>query len=215
VFHVPARDPKWADTEFQHRNWYSFLWLCGDQMVEQHFHNLDTINWVMGTHPAKVVASGGAAWRPREEYYGNIYDHMSADFVYPNGAHFSSTCRQYSGDCYQLTDDLVVGTKGRSNCRDMGGTKGKVNVWEHKAYVAEHKALVASIRGDGPYVNHGKMVAESALTGIMARESAYSGQEITWEQIMASKLDLMPKALALNMKMEVPPLPVPGVYKFI
>lgn len=32
---------------------------------------------------------------------------------------------------------------------------------------------------------------------------------------MASKLDLMPKALDLNMKMEVPPLPVPGVYKFI
>jgi predicted dehydrogenase len=215
VFHVPSRDAKWADTEFQHRNWYSFLWLCGDQMVEQHFHNLDTINWVMGTHPAKVVASGGAAWRPREEYYGNIYDHMSADFVYPSGAHFSSNCRQYAGECFQLTDDLVVGTKGHSNCRDMGATKGKVNVWEHKAYVAEHKALVQSIRGDGPYVNHGRMVAESTMTAIMARESAYSGQEITWEQIMASKQDLEPKALDLKGKMEVPPLPVPGVYKFI
>jgi hypothetical protein len=59
------------------------------------------------------------------------------------------------------------------------------------------------------------MVAESTMTAIMARESAYSGQQITWEQIMASQLDLMPKALDLNAKMGVPPLPVPGVYKFI
>jgi hypothetical protein len=124
-------------------------------------------------------------------------------------------CRQYQPPCLKYQDDLVVGTKGRSNCRDMGQTKGAVNVWEHKAYVQEHKALVNSIRGDGPYVNHGMMVAESTMTAIMARESAYSGQEITWDQIMESKLDLMPKAFDLNMKMTVRPLPVPGVYKFI
>jgi predicted dehydrogenase len=64
VMHADARDPKWGDMEWQHRNWYSFLWICGDQMVEQHFHNIDFMNWVMGAHPVKVVASGGAAWRP-------------------------------------------------------------------------------------------------------------------------------------------------------
>jgi predicted dehydrogenase len=215
VFHVPSRDAKWSDTEFQHRNWYSFLWICGDQMVEQHFHNLDTINWVMGTHPIKVVASGGAIWRPRKEYYGNIYDHMSADFVYPNGVHYNTTCRQYQGDCTQRIDDLVVGTKGRSNCTDKCRPSEKVNVWDHRAYVQEHIALVNSIRGNGPYVNQGKMVAESTMTAIMARESAYSGLEITWDQIMASKQDLMPKALDMSNKMDIPPLPVPGEYKFI
>ena len=75
--------------EWEHRNWYSFLWLCGDQIVEQHFHNIDFMNWVMGTHPVSVVATGGAAWRPREALYGNIYDHMSSDFVYANGVHLS------------------------------------------------------------------------------------------------------------------------------
>ena len=53
--------------EFQHRNWYSFVWICGDQIVEQHLHNIDVCNWFMGTHPVEVVATGGAAWRPREE----------------------------------------------------------------------------------------------------------------------------------------------------
>ncbi len=43
--------------EWEHRNWYSFLWICGDQIVEQHYHNIDFMNWVMGAHPVKVVAS--------------------------------------------------------------------------------------------------------------------------------------------------------------
>ena len=60
-----GRDPKWGDMEWEHRNWYSFVWLCGDQIVEQHIHDIDFINWVMGTHPEKVVASGGVAWRPQ------------------------------------------------------------------------------------------------------------------------------------------------------
>jgi hypothetical protein len=49
----------------------------------------------------------------------------------------------------------------------------------------------------------------------MARESAYSGQQITWDQVMASKLDLMPKTWEYDASVPVPPLPVPGEYKFI
>lgn len=208
VFHAQARDPKWGDMEWQHRNWYSFIWLCGDQIVEQHYHNIDFMNWVMGAHPVKVVASGGAAWRPREELYGNIYDHMSSDFVYPNGVHLSSHCRQYPRELYRNVSDLVVGTKGRSNGMDLGGSG--IN-----PYVQEHVKLVRSIRGDGPYLNESQAVAEATLTCIMGRESAYSGQEITWEQVMASQLDLMPKSFGYNQKMDPAPLPVPGRYKFI
>ena len=67
VIQQTARNPKWSDSEWQHRAWYSHLWICGDQIVEQHLHNIDVINWVMGMHPIKVTAMGGAAWRPREE----------------------------------------------------------------------------------------------------------------------------------------------------
>ena len=208
VIQQKARDSKWGDMTWQHRNWYSFVWICGDQIVEQHLHNIDVINWVMGGHPVKVVASGGVSWRPRDEIYGNIYDHISADFVYANGVHMSSYCRQYPSGLYKDVSELVVGSKGRSNCRDLG-TKGR------NPYVQEHADMVNSIRGDGPYINQGMPVAESTMTTIMGRESAYSGQEITWEQVMASQLDLMPKAFDYELPMDVPPLPVPGVYKFV
>ena len=208
VFHAQARDAKWGDMEWEHRNWYSFLWLCGDQIVEQHFHNIDFMNWVMGGHPDRVVASGGAAWRPRAVLYGNIFDHMTSDFTYPNGVHLSSQCRQYPRGTYNNVSDLIVGSKGRSTGIDLG-TKGI------SAYVQEHIDMVDSIQGRRAYINQSIPIAESTLTCIMARESAYSGMAITWDQIMESKLDLMPKAFDLYLKMNVPPLPVPGVYKFV
>jgi predicted dehydrogenase len=208
VIQQKARDPKWPDMTWQNRAWYSFVWLCGDQVVEQHLHNIDVCNWVMGTHPERVVASGGAVWRPKEEIYGNIYDHLSADFTYPNGVHMSSYCRQYPKGAYSNVSELVVGTKGRSNCRDLG-TKGE------NPYVQEHIDMVKSILGAGPYINQAMTVAESTMTCIMARESAYSGLEITWDMIMNSQLDLTPKSFEYDAKVEVPPLPVPGVYKFI
>ena len=83
-------DPKWSEMEFQQRNWYAYVWLCGDQVVEQNFHNIDVVNWVMGTHPVSAVASGGVAWRPLTAMYGNIYDHNVCDFEYANGTHMLS-----------------------------------------------------------------------------------------------------------------------------
>lgn len=210
VIQVQKRDPKWSDSEFQHRAWYSHVWICGDQIVEQHLHNIDVINWVMGMHPVKVTAMGGAAWRPREEIYGNIYDHIAAQFEYPNGVRMLSYCRQYPRELgYNNVSELVVGSKGISNCRNIG-TRASVS-----PYVAEHTAMVASIRGERPYINDGLAVAESTMTCIMARESAYSGQTITWDMMMNSQQDLMPKDLSESAKIPVPPLPVPGVYKFV
>ncbi len=207
------RDPKWSDMIFQNRSWYSFVWICGDQIVEQHLHNIDVCNWFMGTHPDKVVASGGAAWRPKEEEYGNIYDHIAADFVYPNGVHMSSYCRQYPRGSAQNVSELIVGTKGRidSSKPDFRKLSGGPDL----PYVQEHIDLVKSILGTGPHVNEAMAVAESTMTCIMGRESAYSGQEITWEMMMNSQLDLVPKAFTMETSIPVPPLPVPGQYKFI
>lgn len=216
VIQQKQRKQEWGDMEWQHRAWYSFVWICGDQVVEQHLHNIDVCNWVMNAHPVKVVASGGAAWRPKEEIYGNIYDHLSADFTYANGVHMSSYCRQYPQGSAQNVSELIVGTKGRSNGYSLGGgPRARYRTPIDNDYVQEHIAMVKSIRGDGPYINHAMAVAESTMTCIMARESAYSGLEITWDMILNSKQDLMPKAFGYDLKMAAPPLPVPGEYKFI
>lgn len=205
-----GRKPNWGETEWQHRNWYSNLWLCGDQVVEQHLHNIDVICWVMGTHPISAAAYGGVSWRPQDDVHGNIYDHLATDFVFANGVRMSSYCRQYPRGLYQNISELVIGSKGRSNCRDLGAQP------DIKDYVAEHVALVNSIRGTGPYINHAMSVAETTMTCIMAREAAYSGQELTWDMMMNSKLDLSPKEVTgYDSPMSRQPFPKPGAYKFV
>jgi len=213
VIQQRARDAKWGDMTWQHRAWYSHLWICGDQIVEQHLHNIDVSNWAMGGHPVECTASGGVAWRPKEEIYGHIYDHVSADFVYANGVHMSSYCRQYprnqTNNIATNISELIVGSKGRSKGNDLADNAIT------RPYVAEHTALANSIRGNGPYINHGMTVAESTMTCIMGREAAYSGLKITWDMMMNSQQDLTPKAFDYDLKMDVPAIPVPGVYKFV
>ena len=194
---------------WQQRAWYSHVWICGDQIVEQHLHNIDVINWVMGdTHPESVVASGGAIWRPREKLYGNIYDHVYADFVYANGVRMSSHCRQYPERKVRRVNELVVGTHGRSTVRDLGNP-GK------NPYVQEHIEMVASINGSGPYKNFALPVAYSTMTAIMGRESAYAGIELTWDMVMNSKQNLIPDNPSLDGNFDVPDLPRPGEYEFV
>jgi predicted dehydrogenase len=204
------RDPKWGDMEYQHRNWYSHVWVSGDQIVEQHLHNIDVCNWFMGTHPIEVTASGGAAWRPREEEYGNIYDHIAADFVYPNGVHMSSRCRQYQGrEMAQNVSERIVGSKG---VIDSAALRGSAPAFD--PYVQEHIDMVNSIQGTGPYLNEAMTVAESTMTCLMGREAAYTGRKVTWDMMMASQQDLLPKVFDYKERVPVPPLPVPGIYKF-
>jgi predicted dehydrogenase len=211
VLHVRSgRDPKWGDMEWQHREWYSFVWICGDMLVEQAVHGVTFCNWMMDGHPERVVSSGGAAWRPREEMYGNIYDHHDSNFIYPNGVHMHSYCRQYPQGCAMGGGNLFAGSKGRSNGHDLGAAQARGST-----FVEEHMRMMKSIRGDGPYLNEGMVIAEGTMTCIMAREAAYSGLEITWDMIMNSKQDLQPKQFDYKLKMDVPPLPVPGRYKFV
>ncbi len=103
------------DMEWQCRNWPWFLWTSGDHIVEQHVHNIDVINWALGSHPVKAFGMGGRAVRKN----GNIYDHFAVEFEYPKGIRIFSMCRQMPG-CSERISENVVGTKG--TCYTDGAT---------------------------------------------------------------------------------------------
>jgi len=203
VFKARVRKPDWGDLEWQLRAWYSFCWICGDNIVEQHVHNIDIINWVMGTHPKSAFASGGRSWKTNEPYMGNIFDHFSVDYEYPNGVHMFSMSRHWNNASGGVFEQ-VWGTKGRSNCHDMS-EGGGIN-----PYVQEHVDLIKSITDKGPHLNEAMRVAESTMTAIMGRESAYSGRRLTWDDMMKSNLELVPKNYSWDMKLPVRPVPRPG-----
>jgi predicted dehydrogenase len=204
------RKPEWSDMEWQCRNWYYFTWTCGDHIVEQHVHNLDVCNWAVKAHPVKARGMGGRQVRV-EPVYGNIFDHFAVEFEYPGGVKMSSYCRQIDG-CTSKVDELLIGTEGIVKCAE-GVIEGK-NPWKYQgpqtnAYIQEHADLIKAIRAGGKPINEGKNVAESTLTAIMGRMSAYTGQEVTWEQALNSQEDLSPKSYEFGPN-PVPPVAVPG-----
>jgi predicted dehydrogenase len=211
---VIDREPGWSDMEWQLRNWNYFTWLGGDHIVEQHVHNLDIINWVLGDHPIRAIALGGRQARGGKEH-GHIYDHFAVEFEYPNGVRMFSQCRQING-CDNKVEEAVLGTKGFSNCHNTivvrGGSSYRFREQDVNAYEQEHLDLINSIRAGQP-LNGARAFAESTLTGILGRESAYSGRTIEWEQLMNSETRLGPEQYAFG-SLPFPEVPIPGKYRF-
>ena len=208
------RESSWSDTEWQLRNWLYFTWLSGDHIVEQHVHNLDVINWATGAHPVSCVSLGGRQVRTSKDY-GMIFDHFATDIEYPNNVHVLSMARQIEGTQGNVSE-AVVGTKGAwqsGGQRITGEKKWQYRGKERNPYEQEHIDLIESIRAGKP-LNELVTVAESTLTAIMCRMSAYTGKQITWEEALNSKQNLFPEHLEMG-PMPTAPVPVPGQTEFV
>ncbi len=206
---VKERKPEWTDLEWQLRNWLYFTWLSGDHIVEQHIHNIDVINWIMGGPPAVARGMGGRQVRT-DPKYGHINDHFSVEFEYPNGVVLDSKCRQIDGT-WRKVGEAVVGTKGtaRPDGRIFGTAKWRFRGKAQSAYVQEHADLIASVRSGKP-LNEARRVAESTLTAIIGRMSTYTGKPVRFDwALRESKLDLMPGKLAFG-DWPVAPVAMPG-----
>ncbi len=209
---VHERTPEQSDMEWQCRNWLYFCWLSGDHITEQHVHNLDVINWAMGGPPVRAYGMGGRQTRT-DEKYGNVYDHFAVEYEYEGGRRCLSFCRQQDGTDGRV-EESIYGTSGTLTSRPGYAVIDGASPWRFdqpngNPYADEHVHLLASIRGDGPYLNEARQVAESTLTAVMGRMSAYTGKAVTWEQAIRSELDLSPPAYAFG-DLVVRPVPQPG-----
>ena len=121
----PRKDGQ-TEMEYQMRNWYYFVWLCGDHITEQHIHNLDVINWFKGGYPVKAQGMGGRQVRKGKEN-GEIFDHHYVEFQYADGSILNSQCRHIPGTMSKV-DELFIGTKGKIHCgaANITDRQGKV-----------------------------------------------------------------------------------------
>jgi myo-inositol 2-dehydrogenase/D-chiro-inositol 1-dehydrogenase len=209
---VIKRQPGMTDMEYMLRNWANFCWLSGDHIVEQFIHEIDVMNWYLGKNPVKAMGWGGRQRR----ITGDQYDFFSVEYLYDNGMQTHCAARQITG-CSNLTKQLITGTKGFANAKGtLYNLKGE-EIWtypypEEKStdltwkvkdpYVQEHINLVTGIR-TGNIVNDAEAQVNSTLITIMGRMSAYTGKDVTWEEVMNSDLYLGPKTYAFG--------PVPGI----
>jgi predicted dehydrogenase len=215
-----------TEMEYQMRNWYYFVWLCGDHITEQHIHNLDVINWFKNGYPVKAQGFGGRQVRKSKEH-GEIFDHHYVEFHYADGSILNSQCRHMPGTSSKV-DELLVGTKGKIYCDAARITdlRGKTifqfdKSKERNPYQTEHDELFAAIaKGEYKY-DDAENGAYSTMTSILGRMATYSGQIIDWDKAINSGLNLHPSVYAFDAAAPVNPgpdgfypVPVPGVTKY-
>lgn len=206
-----------GDVEWQLRNWYNFTWLSGDGLVEQACHSIDKIMWAMkDVPPIRAVGNGG---RQIPNNDGCIFDHIDVYFEWETGVRGFMAQRQIS-NCYSDNSDYLMGAKGIGIIKgwDAPIIKGAES-WKYRGakndmYQTEHDELFASIRSATP-INNGSWMATSTMAAILGRTAAYTGKEITWEEIMNSKDQLVPEGLTWTSKLPLPPMAVPGKTPFV
>ncbi len=214
-------NPSWSEMEYMIRDWVNWCWLSGDHIVEQHVHNIDLMNWFTGSHPVKATGFGSRQRRVT----GDQYDNFSVDFVFENGMHFHSMCRQING-CTPNVSDRIQGTKGSSDCTGtIFDTSGNI-VWTYEypsdkdgnpgrsvavePHFQEQITFVTAIR-TGNFINEIEQTAVATLVAIMGRTSAYTGKDVTYEEMMNSDMKLGPAVLTFG-PVDIPKIvPVPGL----
>jgi predicted dehydrogenase len=172
-----------SELEYQLRNWTQFAWLGGDQICEQHIHNLDVINWLMQGHPSEAQGQGGRSGQ--DERLGQTFDHHMVEFTYPGGTKLLSQCRQQRG-CWNGIGEHVHGTKGSASISEakIFDAQGQL-VWQSdaapcKGWQREQDDLIGSLRR-GELPNEVEYAAASTMTAILGRMATYSGKIVKWK----------------------------------
>jgi myo-inositol 2-dehydrogenase/D-chiro-inositol 1-dehydrogenase len=212
-----SRRPEWSDMEYMLRNWVNFCWLSGDHITEQFIHEIDVMNWYLGKYPIKASGWGGRQRRVT----GDQYDFFSIEYLYDNGMRTHCAARQIDG-CSNGKVEQINCTNGYA---DAAGKLYDLNgniIWEYpntennsnpewsvtNPFVQEHINLVSAIR-TGNTINDGEDQAYSTLVTIMGRVAAYTGKDVTWEEILNADIYLGPRTYTMGTVegiVEAPPL---------
>jgi len=212
------REP--TELQYQVYNWYHFCWLSGDNICEQHIHNLDVCNWAKDAHPVEANGMGGGEIRRKIAKQTEIFDHHFVEFTYPDGTKMYSQCRHVPG-CFNLVSEYAFGTKGKGGMGDKGNATDRNGVpFKFGDMDQEHFALVEAIRNNQPY-NEGHYGATSSMTAVLGRMATYSGKIVKWDEAVERGKPLSPGIENYTFETAAPVLPdekgvypmaIPGIY---
>ncbi len=212
---VTDRRPGLTELQWQCSTQYHFTWLSGDDVPQSLVHNMDRARWALKEAlPVRCHGLGGRSTMT-EPVYGNVFDHHSVVYEFPNSVRVYAFCRTTTG-CYDDSSSQVFGTKGRASVT-AARVWGEKN-WRWQAasndphqvdpYQIEHDLLFAGIRAGNP-VNNGDYMVDSTMTTVMGQLSCYTGKEVAWDQVNASDFSYLLKPEDCHDGMEPPAKPGP------
>ncbi len=220
-----------GESELAHqiRNYSNFTWVNGSFLLDWLIHNLDVCCLVKDAWP--VSAQGQGARRVRTEP-DQLFDQYMVEYAFPDGTRMVAQGR-HMNQCHDYWGCVIHGTTGSaelgegiSRPRIFKGhrTVSENMTWQwkgpaHNAYQEEWDLLMDAIRNDKPH-NEAERCAKAAMVGILGRMALESGKMLSWDEALASEVELAP-GLARIQSIDAPapvqagadgryPLPVPG-----
>jgi myo-inositol 2-dehydrogenase / D-chiro-inositol 1-dehydrogenase len=229
---LQARQPAWSELEHQIRNYSCFTWVNGSFILDWLIHNLDVCCWVKDGWPVRAQGQGGRQVRDTHGYQDQLFDQYAVEYEFGDGARLFAQGRHIA-NCWGFFGDVIHGSKG---CAVLGEGQPDPKLykglrpdaaavtWQYHGdkgdqYQHEHDLLFEAIRKDLPY-NESQRCAYAAMTGILGRMAAETGQLITWDEAMASELELAPGLDDFTMESDPPvkpdadgnyPVAMPGI----
>jgi predicted dehydrogenase len=205
-----------SEMAHQIRTFHGFTWLGGSFILDWLIHNLDICCWGKDAWPVSAQGQGGRQVRTQPD---QMFDHYAVEYSFGDGTRLFAQGR-HMANCWGFWGNVIHGTKGAAVLGEgipdpliyKGHKRAEQNViWRYKGektdpYQVEFDRLLEAIRQNRPY-NETERSAYAALVGILGRMAAQSGQEIGWEQALASDLVLAPGLERFTMDTAPPVMP--------
>ena len=210
------RQPGMTEMAYQISNYSNFTWLNGTFLEDWLIHNIDVCCWAKNAWPASVQGMGGRQVRQDAD---QLFDHYCAEYTFPDGTRFVAEGR-HMAKCFDFWGAVIQGAKGSGIMGEgqddprlfKGWNQTSENlIWRYRGpkcdkYQYEHDLFFDAIRNDKPY-NETERCAKTALTCVMARMACESGKKITWDEALASNIELAPGLEDLKMDSKAPVMP--------
>jgi len=194
------------------RNQYHFHALSGGTMLDQSIHMLDVCNWALQKLPIQAIGTGG---KDETHKLGDTWKHFQVMYQYPGvnvsllatqfGAHFGDVCAKfigtkgtaeahYSGGVFISGDSPWDSGVPRCGISELTEEQRRAGAFLSALQDADANKEIAFIKSieTGNYLNETRSGAESALTAILGREAAISGERVGWDELRNSNARLDP-----------------------
>ncbi len=182
--------PPPKDREECLRLWYCTLALSGDFIIEQNIHTLDVATWFIDDDPISAFGAGGSK---NLRSHGNIYDHFSVIYTFPENFILSFNSVQVIPGVPDAIPCRIYGSKG------VADTDYFSHVWirGQKAYPGGTLANLYSTGAENNIKDFHRFITEghyenetvapsvrSNLTAILGRTAGYWNREVSWNEMM-------------------------------
>jgi len=199
--YCPKRPKDTNELEFQLRHATRFNWASSGFFIDWHCHNVDVACWAKGAWPVSAQGFGSRCY-PQA---GNLFDHYTVEYTYPDGAKLFAFSRHMKG-CWETYSDYAHGTRGSAVIMtSLARPKPKIYkssnmvedelTWKYEKpdcnpYHAEWQTLLDAIRHNKPH-NEARRAGEANIAALMGRMATHTGQFVTWDQALNSNFQFV------------------------